>query len=115
VSELARAARPGPDHRGAQLLGARLRGADLRGACFRGALLVGSDLRGADLRGADLLGTDLRGTDLSGADLRDTLFLTAAQVAAARGDAATRLPPDLARPGHWSVTHAPRRRAPSRR
>jgi uncharacterized protein YjbI with pentapeptide repeats len=115
VSELARAARPGPDHRGAQLLGARLRGADLRGACFRGALLVGSDLRGADLRGADLLGTDLRGADLSGADLRDTLFLTAAQVAAARGDAGTRLPPDLARPGHWSVTHAPRRRAPSRR
>jgi uncharacterized protein YjbI with pentapeptide repeats len=97
------------------LLGARLRGADLRRATFRGALLVGADLRGADLRGADLLGADLRGADLTGADLRDTLFLTATQVAAARGDAGTRLPPALARPGQWTATRSPRRRRPARR
>jgi uncharacterized protein YjbI with pentapeptide repeats len=110
VSDRARAGNPGPDHRGAQLLGARLRGADLRRASFRGALLVGADLRGADLRGADLLGTDLRGADLAGADMRDTLFLTGAQVAAARGDAGTRLPAPLAHPGHWTATRPPRRR-----
>jgi uncharacterized protein YjbI with pentapeptide repeats len=115
VSDRARAGSPGPDHRGAQLLGARLRGADLRRASFRGALLVGTDLRGADLRGADLLGADLRGADLAGADLREALFLTAAQVAAARGDTSTRLPPTLARPGHWTATRPPRRRHPARR
>jgi uncharacterized protein YjbI with pentapeptide repeats len=110
VSDRARARSPGPDHRGAQLLGARLRGADLRRASFRGALLVGADLRHADLRGADLLGADLRGADLAGADLRDTLFLTGAQVAAARGDAGTRLPPTLPRPQHWTATGRPGRR-----
>jgi uncharacterized protein YjbI with pentapeptide repeats len=113
VSDRARAGRPGPDHSSGQLLGARLRGADLRRASFRGALLVGADLRGADLRGADLLGADLRGADLAGADLRDALFLTAAQAAAARGDAGTRLPPTLSRPAHWTVT-ARRSRRPGR-
>jgi uncharacterized protein YjbI with pentapeptide repeats len=103
----------GVDHRGAQLLGARLRGADLRRASFRGALLVGADLGGADLRGADLLGADLRGADLAGADLRDTLFLTGAQVAAARGDTGTRLPPALPRPAHWTAATRPSRRARS--
>lgn len=110
VSDRARAGRPALDRRGAQLLGARLRGADLRRASFRGALLVGADLRGADLRGADLLGADLRGADLAGADLRDALFLTGAQVAAARGDTGTRLPPALPRPGHWTTGGRPTRR-----
>ena len=55
ASDLARAgAGRRPDHRGANLIGRRLRGADLRGA----------DLRGADLTGA--------------------LFLTGAQMRAAR-------------------------------
>nr|WP_202451804.1 pentapeptide repeat-containing protein [Streptomyces sp. SID4948] len=104
VSETVRAARvPGPrkDHRGADLIGARLRRAALRGATFRGALLIGADLRGADLREADLLGADLRDTDLRGADLRGALFLTQPQVTAARGDAATALPPTVTRPPHW--------------
>jgi uncharacterized protein YjbI with pentapeptide repeats len=115
VSDRARAGGRSPDHHGAQLLGARLRGADLRRASFRGALLVGADLAGADLRGADLLGADVRGADLAGADLRDTLFLTGAQVAAARGDAGTRLPPTLPRPQHWTATTRPDRpRAASR-
>jgi uncharacterized protein YjbI with pentapeptide repeats len=102
ASELARAGVPGrADHRGADLVGARLRGADLRGASLRGALLVGADLRGADLRRADLTGADLRGADLSGADLTGALFLTQAQLQAARGDGQTTLPPGLGRPSHW--------------
>ncbi|GHF42351.1 pentapeptide repeat-containing protein [Streptomyces griseosporeus] len=103
ASELARARIPGRkrNHRGADLMGARLAGADLRGASLRGALLVAADLSGADLRGADLIGADLRDADLSGADLTDGLFVTQAQLNAARGTASTRLPAGLERPGHW--------------
>ncbi|MFD9075540.1 pentapeptide repeat-containing protein [Streptomyces lasiicapitis] len=90
------------DRRGADLIGARLKGADLRGANLRGSYLIGADLRGADLRGAELIGADLRDTDLRGADLTGAVFVTQTQVNAARGDDATRLPPRLARPAHWS-------------
>ncbi|MFI9626535.1 pentapeptide repeat-containing protein [Streptomyces sp. NPDC052042] len=90
------------DRRGADLMGARLRGADLRGADLRGAYLIAADLTGADLRLADLIGADLRDADLSAADLTESLFLTQAQLNAAKGDAVTRLPPTLARPAHWS-------------
>lgn len=104
VSAQVRAGGPrgGADRRGADLVGASLRGADLRGASLRGAVLLGADLRGADLRRADLLGADLRAADLSGARLEDSLFLTAPQVQAARGDARTGLPALLTRPGHWA-------------
>ncbi|MFI2426632.1 pentapeptide repeat-containing protein [Streptomyces sp. NPDC018955] len=103
ASELARARIPGRrrNHRGADLIGARLSGADLRGASLRGALLVAADLAGADLRDADLIGADLRDANLGGADLTGALFLTQAQLDAARGDAATVLPPALSRPAHW--------------
>jgi uncharacterized protein YjbI with pentapeptide repeats len=105
ASELARAGLGPPgaraDHRGADLAGADLRGARLRGASLRGARLVGTDLAGADLTGADLTGADLRAADLRGADLAGAIFLTQSQLDAARGDAGTRLPRSLARPGHW--------------
>jgi uncharacterized protein YjbI with pentapeptide repeats len=104
VSSLVRATVPAraADRRGADLGGARLRGADLRGASLRGACLIGADLSRADLRSADLLGADLRAADLSGADLTGALFLTRPQLAAARGDAATRIPASLPRPAHWT-------------
>ncbi|MDL4776867.1 MULTISPECIES: pentapeptide repeat-containing protein [Thermomonosporaceae] len=89
------------NRRGADLLGADLRHADLRGANLRGACLIAADLRGADLRTADLIGADLRDADLGGADLTGSIFLTQAQLNAARGDAATTLPAALARPSHW--------------
>jgi hypothetical protein len=93
-----------PHRRGADLVGRDLRGADLLGADLRGALLLGADLRGADLRRADLIGADLRAADLADADLTGSLFLTRPQLAAARGDGATRLPSGLGRPAHWSRT-----------
>ncbi len=86
----------------ADLVGRDLRDRRLCGADLRGALLIGADLRGTDLAGVDLLGADLRGARLDGADLTDTLFLTQAQVNAARGDAATLLPATIDRPGHWT-------------
>jgi uncharacterized protein YjbI with pentapeptide repeats len=89
------------DHRGADLVGAHLQRAELRGANLRGALLIGADLRDADLRLADLTGADLRGADLRGTDLSEALFLTQAQLDAAKGDDATLLPVTLRRPAHW--------------
>jgi uncharacterized protein YjbI with pentapeptide repeats len=50
---------------------------------------------------ADLIGADFRDADLSGADLTGSIFFTQAQVNAAKGDAATKLPPALSRPAHW--------------
>lgn len=62
---------------------------------------MAADLGGADLREADLIGADLRDADVRGADLTGALFLTQAQLNAARGDAATVLPAGLSRPAHW--------------
>ncbi|MFB7663352.1 pentapeptide repeat-containing protein [Kitasatospora sp. NPDC056138] len=103
TSELVRADVPGrkKNHRGADLIGARLKGADLRGANLRGAYLIAADLNGADLRSADLIGADFRNADLRGADLTGSIFLTQAQLNAARGDATTKLPAALDRPAHW--------------
>ncbi|MEU2246734.1 pentapeptide repeat-containing protein [Streptomyces sp. NPDC019224] len=104
VSALVRATAPGRkkrNHRGGDLIGARLRGTDLRGADLRGAYLIAADLSGADLRLADLIGADFRDADLSGADLTGALFLTQAQVNAAKGNGTTRLPSSLDRPTHW--------------
>ncbi|ONK12275.1 pentapeptide repeat-containing protein [Streptomyces sp. MP131-18] len=113
AGELARAGVPGrkKNHRGADLIGARLRGADLRGASLRGARLIAADLTRADLRTADVIGADFRDADLSGADLTGSIFLTQAQLDAARGDATTRLPAALAHPAHWTPpTHGADRR-----
>ncbi|WP_425356976.1 pentapeptide repeat-containing protein [Streptomyces inhibens] len=103
TSELVRAKVPGrkKERRGADLMGARLKGANLQGANLRGAYLIAADLQGADLRTADLIGADLRDADLRGADLTGAIFLTQAQLNAARGDAATKLPAALNRPAHW--------------
>lgn len=87
--------------RGIELIGAKLRGANLQGANLRGALLIAADLREADLRMADLIGADFRDADLSGANLTGSIFLTQAQVNAAKGDKYTRLPLSLTTPAHW--------------
>ncbi|TCP28838.1 uncharacterized protein YjbI with pentapeptide repeats [Scopulibacillus darangshiensis] len=102
TSELARAKKgKKPDRRGADLMGANLKGTDLSRANLRGAYLIGADLRDADLRMADLIGADFRDADLSGADLTGSIFLTQAQVNAAKGDTKTKLPSPLTRPTHW--------------
>ena len=92
---------PQRDLRGQDLIGKSLRGKDLRGANLRGALLIGADLSGADLRLADVIGADFRGANLAGADLSDTIFLTRAQLNAARGDRTVKLPVSFEHPAHW--------------
>jgi Pentapeptide repeats (8 copies) len=110
VSVSVRAALGGPDLRGRDLTGRAFRGESLRAADLRGALLLGADLLAADLRSADLLGADLRGAVLAGADLTEALFVTAPQLAAALGDATTRLPERLDPPRHWDSRTEPRNR-----
>lgn len=109
VSTHVRGAAPATAHRGTRrprlsgpdLIGADLRRADLRGAELRGHLLIAADLTGADLRHADLIGADLRDANLTDADLTGALYLTAPQLAAAKGDATTTLSPVTERPAHW--------------
>ena len=94
---------PGPSWAGADFAGQRLQADDLARADLRGAVLIAADLRDVVLDRTDLLGADLRDARLDGADLSTALFLTQPQVAVARGDVATRLPPHLRRPLAWSA------------
>lgn len=89
---------------GADLAGRDLRARSLRGADLRGATMIAADLRGVDLSGVDLLGADLRDARVDGADLSTAVFLTQAQVNAARGDSATLVPDGIDPPSHWSST-----------
>ncbi|WP_155925495.1 pentapeptide repeat-containing protein [Bacillus sp. UNC438CL73TsuS30] len=89
---------------GADLFGANLRKVNLQGANLRGACLIAANLKDADLRGADLIGADFRDADISGANLIGTIFLTQAQINAAKGDVNTKLPKTLTRPAHWLTT-----------
>lgn len=84
-----------------ELIGAKLHGAKLSGQSLRGALLIAADLRNADLRMVDFIGADLRDADLSGANLSGSLFLTQAQITAAKGSKTTKLPEALQLPEHW--------------
>ncbi|HEU5157508.1 MAG TPA: pentapeptide repeat-containing protein [Streptosporangiaceae bacterium] len=112
----------GADLTGARLvrtpvMGANLRRADLTGAVLPGALLVEADLTQANLENANLTGallaggarhgrtimteTNLRGADLTGAllvgvDLSSARGLTRDQIAFARADESTLLPPEIA-------------------
>jgi hypothetical protein len=86
----------------ADLTGADLQHDNLYDADLRNARLLGADLRNVDLGRADLLGADLRTADVAGADLSGTLYLTQAQLGAAKGDRTTRIPRGLRRPVHWT-------------
>ncbi|MDQ0231816.1 pentapeptide repeat-containing protein [Metabacillus malikii] len=83
------------------LIGASLQGAQLKGSNLRGALLIAADLRNADIRDSDFLGADLRDANICGANLLGSIFLTQAQVNAAKGNQQTKLPEHLQVPEHW--------------
>lgn len=84
------------DYFGSDLRKTNLRGADLRGAC-----LIAANLRGVDLSFADLIGADLRDADIRGANLTKSIFLTQAQINAAKGDSHTKLPVMITSPAYW--------------
>lgn len=75
-------------------------GAKLKEADLKGVLFIAADLRGADMRLTDLIGADFRDADLRGADLTGSIFLTQAQVNAAKGDRYTKLPASVRKPDH---------------
>jgi len=85
----------------ANYIGIDLRKINLRGEDLRGALLIAANLRGTDLSGADLIGADLRDADIRGANLTKSIFITQAQINAAKGDSNTRLPMSLVPPAYW--------------
>ncbi|MEH7436729.1 pentapeptide repeat-containing protein [Neobacillus drentensis] len=87
--------------KGIGLIGANLSGRDLKASNFRGALLIATNLRKADMRFSDFIAADLRDADLRGANLQGSIFLTQAQVNAAKGDQDTKLPASLTVPKHW--------------
>ena len=87
----------------ADLIAADLKKVDLKGANLRGACLIAADLRGNALIGTDLIGADFRDADIRGADLSQSIFLTQAQINAAKGDSSTKLPLSINRPTHWDV------------
>lgn len=84
-----------------RLIGASLQGKDLKGFDFRGALLIAANFQDADLRKIDFLGADLRDADISGANLQGSIFLTQAQINAAKGNLQTKIPNHLKAPQHW--------------
>ena len=67
-------------------------GCNLSDASFRNTDLSHVDFSGAILRNADLTGAKLAAANISGADLSTAKGLTQVQLAAACGDAATKLP-----------------------
>ncbi len=85
----------------ADFAGQDLRGYDLSGGNFRGSLLIASNLKNCDLNNADFIGVDLRDADISGADFSKSLFITQAQINAAKGSVTTKLPKYIKRPAHW--------------
>ena len=89
--------------RSPDLIGKRFKGGAAAGLDFSMALLIAADLRGCTLEKTSFLGADLRDANLSGADLRGALFLTPMQLAGARGDEKTLLPPGLSRPETWEA------------
>lgn len=80
---------------GADLSISNLFGARFTGASFVSANLSRSVLVGVYFGSADLTGANLTDANISGAELHNTRGLTAAQLAGACGDAATRLPAGL--------------------
>ncbi len=104
------------DLSGANLSGANLYRADLSGvylyrvnlyrAYLSGAYLSDADLSGANLNRANLNGAYTIGASFSGsllvsADLSVNEEITQEQINSAYGDAGTKLPDRLDRPGHW--------------
>lgn len=78
-----------------------LRKKDLRCKDLRGACLIAANLEDTDLTGTDFIGADFRDTNIKRADLSKSIFLSQSQINAAKGNAQTKLPPQITQPSHW--------------
>lgn len=92
---------PGKTDKRSDNMGRNFKKANLNGRDFSMSLLIAANLEGCSLYGTNFLGADMRDTNIQNADLRESLFLTQAQVNAARGNEHTKLPDTLSRPIAW--------------
>nr|MDT0663846.1 pentapeptide repeat-containing protein [Micromonospora sp. DSM 115978] len=98
------------DLAGSTLLGTNLSGARLHSANLTGAWLADADLTRADLCWSDLTHAHLHRADLTGARLggdgtwHGPAVVTSEQVAEAKGNADTVLPPGVDRPAEWNLS-----------
>lgn len=92
---------PGKTDNRSDNMGRNFKKANLNGRDFSMSLLIAANLEGCSLYGTNFLGADMRDTNIQNADLRESLFLTQAQVNAARGNEHTKLPDTLSRPIAW--------------
>lgn len=92
---------PGKTDKRSDNMGRNFKKANLNGRDFSMSLLIAANLEGCSLYGTNFLGADMRDTNIQNADLRESIFLTQAQVNAARGNERTKLPDTLSRPIAW--------------
>lgn len=92
---------PGKTDKRSDNMGRNFKKANLNGWDFSMSLLIAANLEGCSLYGTNFLGADMRDTNIQNADLRESIFLTQAQVNAARGNEHTKLPDTLSRPIAW--------------
>lgn len=92
---------PGKTDKRSDNMGRNFKKANLNGRDFSMSLLIAANLEGCSLYGTNFLGADMRDTNIQNADLRESIFLTQAQVNAARGNEHTKLPDTLSRPIAW--------------
>lgn len=67
--------------------------------------LMGKNFKNQSFFAVNFLAADLRDANFSGADLREALFLTQAQLNAAKGNPTTKLPCWLSMPQSWKRSH----------
>lgn len=82
-------------------IGKNFKRSNLNGKDFSMALLIAANLEGCSLNGANFLGADLRDANIKNTDLSECVFLTQAQVNAAKGNRNTKLPIWITYPTSW--------------
>ncbi|MEG1478892.1 MAG: pentapeptide repeat-containing protein [Clostridiales bacterium] len=92
---------PISDHENKDFLGKNFKGANLDGKDFSMALLIAANFEGCSLIGANFLGADMRDVNIKNTDLTKAMFLTQMQINTAKGNANTKLPPNICRPIFW--------------
>jgi hypothetical protein len=83
------------------LAGANLYMANLDSATFNSSILIDTNMMLADCGRCSFSGADLKGAEFHSADLSQAV-ITQEQLESAKGNAQTRLPPNMNRPSHWT-------------
>lgn len=82
-------------------IGIEFKKENLDGRDFSMSLMIAANLEGCSLQGTNFLGADMRDTNIKNTDLSGGAFLTQMQINSAKGNAKTKIPPNLSRPNAW--------------